>query len=88
MWENDIPFWAMNYVGRVLADGFSGDFLKDALLHVPEDIPFRGPEVYRKDGFSYKCTVDGDFQWFSGYEEICNGAVKVYECRFHGGLIR
>ncbi|KWX79803.1 XRE family transcriptional regulator [Paenibacillus riograndensis] len=88
LWEDGKPVWALNYAGRVLADGFSGDFLKEALLHVPEDKPFRGPETYRRDGFTYKCTVDGDFQWFSGYEEIWNGADKVYECRFHGGLIQ
>ncbi len=40
------PSWSMNYIGRVTGDNFSGDFLKEALLRVPEDKPFRGPEDY------------------------------------------
>jgi hypothetical protein len=30
----------------------------------------------------------GDFTWFQGFEEIYLNDVKVYECVFHGGLIR
>ena len=36
------PFWAMNYAGSVLSEKFSGDFLKEALLAVPYEHPFRG----------------------------------------------
>lgn len=88
LWEDGIPFWAMNYAGRVIAEGFSGDFLKEALLHVPNNRPFRGPDRYKKDRFTYNCKVDGDFGWFSGYEEIWAGEVKVYECMFHGGAVK
>ncbi|MUT66225.1 DUF5680 domain-containing protein [Paenibacillus sp. NEAU-GSW1] len=87
LWENNNPFWAMNYVGRVIADSFNGDFLKEALQHVPEDLPFRGPQLYTRDNFSYKCTVHGNFEWFHGREEIFNGDTLVYECIFHGGNI-
>lgn len=88
IWENEEPLWAMNYAGRVTGDGFSGDFLKQALLLVPEDKPFRGPEQYTDGHFIYNCTVDGDFFWFRGTEEIWNGDTKVYECMFHGGVIK
>ncbi|WEK54402.1 MAG: DUF5680 domain-containing protein [Candidatus Cohnella colombiensis] len=88
LWENDKPFWAMNYVGRVIADGFSGDFLKEVLKNVPHNMPFRGPNIYKNDIFTYKCTVDGNFEWFSGYEEILIGNTKIYECMFHGGVIK
>lgn len=44
-----IPIWSMNYVGRVVGEHFNGDFLKEVLCHVPEQQPFRGPEIYRKD---------------------------------------
>ena len=87
MWKDDIPFWAMNYVGRVVADGFSGDFLKEALSLVPENNPYRGPEEYSNGDFTYKCSVTGDFDWFSGCEEILLQNTKVYECLFHGGKI-
>lgn len=34
LWKNDVPFWSMNYCGRVIAEGFNGDFLKEALSKV------------------------------------------------------
>ena len=34
LWISDVPYWSMNYVGRVTGSPFSGDFLKEALLHV------------------------------------------------------
>jgi len=87
LWENDVPFWAMNYVGRVIGDGFSGDFLKEALSLVPEENPFRGPAEYSSVDFTYKCEVNGDFNWFTGYEEIFLSGNKIYELFFHGGEV-
>ena len=87
LWKNGVPFWSMNYVGRVIGDGFSGDFLKEALLLAPEEYPFRGPLQYASGDFSYACSVKGDFHWFYGYEEIHLKDEKVYECVFHGGDI-
>lgn len=40
-----------------------------------------------REQYIYKCVVKGEFAWFSGYEEIWAGNVKVYECEFHGGEI-
>lgn len=88
LWQNETPFWAMNYIGRIVASGFSGDFLKEVLLNVQANMPFRGPKYYEKDSYVYKCSVKGDFQWFKGYEEIFNKGIKVYECYFHGGMIK
>lgn len=88
LWRAGVPFWSMNYVGRVTGDDFSGDFLKEALLHVPEDMPFRGPAHYEKDGYSYDCTVEGAFDWFFGREVICLNGAEIYECLFHGGEIK
>ena len=34
LWISETPYWSMNYVGRVTGENFSGDFLKEALLHV------------------------------------------------------
>ena len=85
IWKDDIPFWSMNYIGRVLGVDFSGDFLKEALTLVPEETPFRGPMLHKNGDYSYICKVDGDFHWFSGFEEIYYKYTKVYECIFHGG---
>jgi hypothetical protein len=87
LWLNDTPFWSMNYMGRILGEGFEGDFLKEALLQVPEDMPYRGPLEYSKDRFIYRCKADGDFTWFTGHEEILKDGVKIYECVFHGGEV-
>lgn len=87
LWKNGVPFWAMNYAGRVIAEGFSGDFLKEALSLVPEDMPYRGPLAYSSGDYVYKCSVTGGIKWFTGYEEILKSDTKVYECYFHGGEI-
>ena len=87
LWIKGEPYWSMNYIGRVTGDNFSGDFLKEALLRVPEDKPFRGPEEYADGDYKYTCEKDGDYAWFVGHEEIFYKDNQVYECRFHGGLI-
>lgn len=88
LWKDGIPFWAMNYCGRVLDESFSGDFLKSALHAVEPKLPFRGPEFFRDGDRTYVCKVCGGFDWFSGSEAIFHGARKVYECVFHGGIVR
>ena len=80
--------YAMNYFGRVLGQQFRGDFLKEALCHAGPDMPYRGPEYYQSGEYIYKCSVAGDFSWFQGYEEIFHNTEKVYECYFHGGLLK
>jgi len=87
LWKDGIPFWAMNYAGRVTGDGFSGDFLKEALSLVPKEYPYRGPLHHQNGDYSYTCSVTGDFDWFHGTEEISFKGVKIYELLFHGGAI-
>ena len=88
LWISEVPFWSMNYAGRVTGDNFSGDFLKEALLRVPEEKPFRGPDEYTDGDYTYKCDIEGDFEWFQGYETISHKGTLIYECYFHGGLIK
>jgi len=89
VWRDGVPLWAMNYSGRVIVgELFFPDFLKEALSSVTEDLPFRGPSVLEKGEFAYHCMVSGDTEWFTGSEEILTRGVKVYECVYHGGLIR
>lgn len=87
IWKDGKSVYAMNYMGRVLSKDFSGKFLKAALRHADKKMPYRGPEHYEDGVFTYKCSVNGDFTWFQGYEEIFFHDKKVYECYFHGGLI-
>lgn len=88
VWFCDEPIWSMNYVGRVLGEQFNIDFLREALYHVPEEYPYRGPEIYTKGDYHYHCKAEGSFGWYQGYEEIFCLNEKVYECHFHGGMIR
>lgn len=88
IWKNGHAVYAMNYLGRVLGDNFSGNFLKEALRAATEEYPYRGPEFYQSGEYIYKSKVTGDFSWFQGYEEIYCNEVKVYECYFHGGTMR
>lgn len=88
LWCDDLPFWSMNYIGRIIGEGFSGEFLKECLLLVKKDQPYRGPSVYQNGEYKYHCIVNGEFEWFNGYEEIFYNDIKVYECIFHGGCIK
>lgn len=87
-WLDDVPVWSMNYAGRVLDSEFSGDFLKEALMHGTMDMPYRGPALYAKGAYTYHCWVDGDMDWFCGQEEILCSGRRIYECRFHGGKVK
>ena len=88
LWVADIPYWSMNYAGRVTGGCFSGDFLKEALLHVPEDEPYRGPREYTNGDYSYHCETEGSFDWFQGRESIDYQGKQLYVFDFHGGLIK
>ena len=88
IWKKGKALYAMNYMGRVLAKEFSGNFLKAALRAADHKMPYRGPEYFEDGEYIYKCSVNGDFTWFQGYEEIYWKDKKVYECYFHGGLTR
>lgn len=88
IWLDGEIQYSMNYMGRVLDQRFSGDFLKEALRKADKDMPYRGPEYYQSGEYTYKCGVTGDFRWFQGYEEIYCNNTRVYECYFHGGLMK
>lgn len=79
--------WGMNYSGRTLAEGFSGDFLMAALLARPKELPYRGPRLYRNGRYTYHNDVEGDFDWFMGREEIFCDERRVFECIYHGGRL-
>lgn len=88
LWFSNVPIWSMNYMGRVLKDSFSGDFLKECLLSISNNYPYRGPELNIIGDYTYHCKVEGFFDWFSGEEEIFYKKEKVYKCIFHGGNIK
>lgn len=91
VWENGIPLWGMNYYGKMLCKeipgGFS-DFLKQALMRVPDNEPYRGPREYIAGDYLYSCRVNGEFTCYKGVEEILKDGDIIYRLIFHGGEIR
>ena len=89
IWHDGRAVYAMNYMGRVIDDSFSGNFLKEALRKADRRMPYRGPEYYQAGEYVYRCKVTGDYTWFQGCEEIYRNETRVYECVFHGsGALR
>lgn len=62
-------------------------FLKQALIKMPEDKPFRGPSELTIDDWQYRNEVKGTIESFRGQEEILHKGTKVYEANFIGGLV-
>ena len=88
----DKPIWWMGYHGGVSKNSEKSikeiyDFLKEALLLVPEKFPVRGPEIYSKINFLYLNSHIGDIRRFFGEELIKNNNEKVYFRNYVGGFI-
>ncbi|MHB8134690.1 MAG: DUF5680 domain-containing protein [Anaerolineaceae bacterium] len=91
VWYEGKPIWGMNYVGRMLVEKIPGgfiEFLKKALINVPQEMPYRGPEEMIDGDFSYTCCVEGAINWYKGVETILYKGQKIYQMNFHGGSIR
>lgn len=84
------PIWGMNYYGQMLVneipDGFN-QCLRQALLRVSRESPFRGPEIYRMDTFVYTCSWSGNLKGFKGYEIVSQNGLDIYKLLFHGGEV-
>ena len=91
VWYQDEPVWGMNYFGRMLTEDIPAGFskaLKGALLQVPEEMPYRGPEEFVDGNFRYTCSVEGELDWFRGKEYIFYKGERIYQLYFHGGAIK
>ena len=87
--------WSMSYAGGVAADVVDRNeflsiyaFLRQALLAIRDDYPFRGPPQFENGSFRYVNTSSGDVAEFHGEEQILRNGVKVYGLRYSGGLLR
>ena len=87
--------WSMSYAGGV-SPGITDRgkflaiyaFLRQALLAVREDRPFRGPSQFAAGRFRYVNECEGDISEFFGTEQIHDGETRVYGLRYSGGMIR
>ena len=91
VWHKGQTLWGMNYFGWMLVEempeGFS-HFLKQALLKVTPEAPYRGPTAFKDGAFEYRCSWEGTLERYEGRERILLAGRPVYELVFHGGTIR
>jgi hypothetical protein len=91
VWKGGVPLWGMNYYGRMhvsaVPEGFS-HFLKEAMLRVSINAPYRGPRNYREGGFEYQCEWQGSLEDFRGEERILLDGQVIYSLYFHGGGVK
>lgn len=84
------PVWGMNYYGKMLVDEIPEGFnqcLRQALLRVSREAPFRGPGLYHCGPFAYQCSWSGKLKGFEGYEIISQNGMDIYKLLFHGGEV-
>lgn len=97
--------WHMAYSGGMLKWFYDKEeltqetfkFLKEALMNVTPDLPFRGPERYvtkggnQKRNFTYNMSVRGNLERFSGNENIVefqgSSGRFLFTQDFIGGLV-
>lgn len=87
--------WSMSYSGGVVSAVVDRNeflaiyaFLRQALLAIRDDQPFRGPPQFEDESFRYVSVSSGDVAEFHGEEQILRGRFKVYGLRYGGGLLR
>jgi hypothetical protein len=88
--------WSMSYSGGVRAEITERDeflaiykFLRQALLGVSVEAPYRGPRLFEQMGMVYRNEIDGGLDRFHGVETIAwHDGAQLYELRYGGGLLR
>ena len=88
--------WSMSYSGGVISDLADRDtfleiykFLRQALLAIPLEKPFRGPRLFEQADMIYRNEDQGALDRFHGVETIAqHDGTPLYELRYSGGLLR
>ena len=90
--SNKELLWVMNYFGEVLCSDSDPkniySFLREALLMVSPEYPFRGPAKLEKQNFRYENQQSGFLDRFHGIEGIYENNERVYVLYYHGGKIQ
>lgn len=88
------PIWCMSYQGRTV-EGLSSEFvdetfefLKKALRNVDESMPFRGPERFDYEDYSYRFEMKGDWRYFTGRESVLYQGREVFFQDVMGSLVK
>ena len=89
--SNNALLWVMNYYGEVLPSDSEPkriySFLKEAMLLITSEYPFRGPAKLEKQNLRYENLQHGALERFHGIESIYENDERVYVLYYHGGKI-
>lgn len=93
VYYEDEPVWAMNYYGRILepekiSAPEAGQIIKESLSRMYREGRFLGSFEHRTGNDVYTDTSQGSLESFTGLEWITRDNLRVYELRYHGGLIK
>jgi Domain of unknown function (DUF5680) len=93
--DKQAAIWSMSYSGGVVSAIVDRNaflaiyaFLRQALLAIRDECPFRGPPQLEAESFRYINVSSGDLAEFHGEEQILQAGLKVYSLRYSGGLLR
>jgi hypothetical protein len=93
--KNERVIWSMSYSGGVRPDIVDRiqklstyEFLRQALLAVNRNLPYRGPASFSAGNKTYLNRVEGALDRFHGTEEISERGSTLYELHYSGGLLR
>jgi len=91
VWKNGKAAWGMNYYGGIVSDKVVArqlyQFLQKAMKLVKMERPFRGPQQFQEDDWSYCDESIGAVDKFNGTETIYFQKEKVYELKYQGGVV-
>jgi len=87
--------WSMSYSGGARVEIRDREtfldiykFLRQALLGVKVEQPYRGPPLFELDGMIYRNQAEGALDRFQGVETIARqDGTPLYELRYSGGLL-
>jgi hypothetical protein len=93
VWHRGEPVWAMNYYGYIrepgkLSDEESGKVLKESLTALYREERFLGGFRHQTALGLYVDTNEGELTCFHGLEWTERDGERLYELRYHGGMIR
>jgi hypothetical protein len=84
------PYWIMVYYGRVVEAIESNPVygvLRNVLMQMPEDYPYRGPREYKDREYTYTNSWKGEVDRFAGEEQIQQEEKLIYKANYMGGLV-
>jgi hypothetical protein len=93
VWYRGEPIWAMNYFGYILvpeelSPEESGTVIKESLNALYREGRFLSGFKHQTTLGLYVDTNVGDVSNFHGMEWTERGGKRLYELRYHGGLIK